>query len=103
MDYPVTAKLYRNLISIATHLLRPLGKPHTPEYFRKHFYEPTPVLVWNRGSGEVLWEDNPTGLSYTEQRGLGRRPVDADAQPPERDLCTEYEHLDVFDKKRFDW
>ena len=103
VDYPVTAKLHMNLISIATHLLHPVGKPYTPEYLRKHFYEPTPVLVWDQETGELSWDNNPTGLTYTEQRGLGRRPADADALPPQGDLCTEYDKFDVFDKSRLDW
>ena len=103
VDYPVTAKLHRNLIPIATHLLRPLGKPRTPDYLRKHFYEPTPVLTWKEETGEVLWNGHSTGLSYTDRRGLGRRPGETATRIREQDLYSEYEDVDLLDKNGSDW
>ncbi len=103
-DFPVTARLHENLVSIATYLLAKTGRIETPPFLAKHFHEATPVLVWDEESSDLLRDGGPTGLGYTHCLGLRRSPTGpCKVCKQSTEPFSEHEEFDVFDLNRFDW
>ncbi|MBM4431645.1 MAG: CRISPR-associated helicase Cas3' [Chloroflexi bacterium] len=99
-DFPVTARLHKQLVAVPRYVLKRLGEPNTPLWLRKHFYNPTPVWEWDESSGALYWNSRPTGFAYDDVRGLQRVKDKAGTVSRPYD---EYEEMDVFEKTRFDW
>lgn len=103
-DIPVTAALHENLVTIATHVLAKAGALDTPDCLKRHFHEPTPVLVWDEYAGDLLLDGKPTGLEYRAELGVVRRRQTPTGQPAAPTAPgSDYDDYDVFDKERFDW
>lgn len=103
----VTAKLHLNLITIPTWLIRRIDPPKTPPFLKKHFYEATPVLLWDEISGELALNDKSTDFRYSAQKGFFRavqsESMSSDEGKEPVDYLSDYEAIDLFDKSKFDW
>jgi CRISPR-associated endonuclease/helicase Cas3 len=112
-DPAVTAQLHLNLISIPSWLLQRYGSLETPSFLKKHFFETTPILLWNESSAEITLNGQLTDFQYTNLKGLFRTSV---PEPPgsnsayqeddSEDITvylTDFESMDPFDKSKFDW
>jgi len=103
-DLSVTRLLHRSVLNVATYWLRENGiVPKSPPWLRKHFFEKTVVLAWDEEYGTLTtWDGVNTSLRYAHSTGLVRQPVET-SQNMESIPFDEYEGMDVFDKKRWDW
>lgn len=99
-DFPVTARLHRQLVAVPRYVLEKLGGLKTPDWLRQHFHGATPVWEWDEASGALTMGGEPTGFAYDPRRGL-RRLGQTAARRSQR--YEDYEDSDVFDKTRFDW
>ncbi len=110
----VTAKLHLNLINVPTWLISRIDVPETPLFLTKHFYETTPVLLWDEISSEITMNSRHSDFKYTPMKGLFREaPVISHEPETFNELenrekihdiyLSDYEDIDVFDKSRFDW
>ena len=99
-DFPVTARLHKQLVAVPKYSVEKLGKLETPLWLRKHFFGPTPVWEWEGASGELHMDGRPTGFAYDHTRGLRRL---ADLAAPSSRPYDDFDEMDVFDKTRFDW
>ncbi len=106
-DMAVTAKLHLNLVTIATWLVRRIDSPQTPPFLKKHFYEETPVLLWDEISSEITLNGKSTDFRYTPLKGLFRKPHPetntSNSQKTIEPYLSDFESLDPFDKSQFDW
>ncbi len=74
-DPSVTAELHLNLITIPSWLLQRYGSLETPLFLKKHFFETTPILLWDAHSGEITLNGRLTDFQYTPLKGLFRTSV----------------------------
>ncbi len=112
-DLAVTAKLHLNLVTIPTWLLCRFGPPATPVFLKKHFFEATPVLLWDEIGGELTLNGAKTDFRYSPLKGLFRKlHREASAAKSGNDQALEkgttnylsdFESMDLFDKSKFDW
>ncbi len=107
-DMAVTAKLHLNLVTLPTWLISRIDVPETPLFLTKHFYESTPLLLWDEVSSEITLNNRSTDFKYTPLKGLFRAiPVihqESEKVEETHDIyLSDYEDINVFDKSRFDW
>jgi CRISPR-associated endonuclease/helicase Cas3 len=112
-DPAVTAQLHLNLVTIPSWLLLRYGSLKTPIFLKKHFFETTPILLWNDNSGEIILNGRLTDFRYTPLKGLFRRSIPESPgsnAPHEKNndndatvYLTDFESMDPFDKSKFDW
>lgn len=108
-DMAVTARLHLNLVTIPTWLISRVAPIKSPRFLKKHFYEPTPVLLWDETSGELTLDGKATDFRYTPLKGLFRKtepnpePVNPDDHETTGHYLSDFESVDLFDKSKFDW
>jgi CRISPR-associated endonuclease/helicase Cas3 len=110
-DMSTLKRLYRNLVSIATHQLLKAGvKIATPLYLRKYFFDATVVLTVGP-DGRLAFEGRPLPFRYDSDRGL-QRTENPCTRPYQERLETEddaesYPYSDYDDLEdltdEFDW
>lgn len=101
-DIRATKALYKNLVTVATYHLEKTRAVRTPQYLARHFFEPTPVLVWDSSTGELSMDGKTTVLQYRHELGILRARSHAESETPRR-YHSDYDEYDVFDKTQFDW
>lgn len=103
VDMGVTAELHRNLVALPVYLVSRTAVPQTPAFLAKHFYEATPVLLWDESSGILSLDNKPTEFRYNPRKGIFRlMPTEQKGSTQEMYL-SDFEEIAVFDKSRFDW
>ena len=112
-DPAVTAQLYLNLVTIPSWLLLRYGPIETPPFLKKHFFETTPILLWDNNSGEMILNSRLTDFQYTPLKGLFRTLIpelsssnhsnEKENSEDSAIYLTDFESMDPFDKSKFDW
>ncbi len=66
-------KLYQNMITLPRYLLP--ENVQAPTCFNYFFHEPTPVLVWDREGGHLIYEGENTAFGYTHELGAFKTQI----------------------------